>query len=122
MTKTKRTFRVCNAAIEKMLYARLSNDYSRKCDLGGPPIAYRMGVSQNILEFSSKQTEKEVKMKIFDVVQPKETDKLDEQTGKPITRWQNLGIAFEKEGRITGIKLEALPLPDNKGGGLDTIV
>ncbi len=54
-------------------------------------------------------------MKIFDVVQPKETDKLDEQTGKPITRWQNLGIAFEKEGRITGIKLEALPLPDNKG-------
>ena len=49
--------------------------------------------------------------KLFDVVQPKETDKLDD-SGNPITRWQNLGIAFYKEGKITGIKLEALPLPD----------
>ena len=37
--------------------------------------------------------------KLFDVVQPKETDKLDE-SGKPVTRWQNLGIAFYKEGKI----------------------
>tara|TARA_B100000242_G_scaffold287896_1_gene255404 strand:- start:885 stop:1304 length:420 start_codon:yes stop_codon:yes gene_type:complete len=101
---------------KKNLYARLSNDYSRKCDLGGAAHSLSYGgFHKNILEFSSKQTEKEVKMKIFDVVQPKETDKLDEQTGKPITRSQNLAIAFEKEGRITGIKLEALPLPDNKG-------
>ena len=35
--------------------------------------------------------------KLFDVVQPKETDKLDDE-GKPITRWQNLGIAFYKDG------------------------
>ena len=52
--------------------------------------------------------------KLFDVVQPKETDKLDD-SGKPVTRWQNLGIAFYKEGKITGIKLEALPLPDKNG-------
>ena len=52
--------------------------------------------------------------KLFDVVQPKETDKLDD-SGNPITRWQNLGIAFYKEGKITGIKLEALPLPDKNG-------
>ena len=46
--------------------------------------------------------------KMFDVVQPKETDKIGDD-GKPVTRWQNLGIAFEKEGKITGIKLcEAL--------------
>lgn len=52
--------------------------------------------------------------KLFDVVQPKETGKQDD-SGKPITRWQNLGIAFYKEGKITGIKLEALPLPDKNG-------
>ena len=52
--------------------------------------------------------------KLFDVVQPKETDKLDD-SGKPVTRWQNLGIAFYKEGKITGIKLEALPVPDKNG-------
>lgn len=52
--------------------------------------------------------------KLFDVVQPKETGKTDEN-GNPVTRWQNLGIAFYKEGKITGIKLEALPLPDKNG-------
>ena len=52
--------------------------------------------------------------KMFDVVQPKETDKIGDD-GKPVTRWQNLGIAFYKDGKITGIKLEALPLPDKNG-------
>ena len=33
-------------------------------------------------------------MKIFDVVQPKETDKVDDNTGKPVTRWQNLGLSL----------------------------
>ena len=80
----------------------------------GPSVSYGV-LHKNILEFSSKRKEKEVKMKIFDVVQPKETDKVDDNTGKPVTRWQNLGIAFEKEGKITGIRLECLPLPDKKG-------
>ena len=52
--------------------------------------------------------------KMFDVVQPKETDKIGDD-GKPVTRWQNMGIAFYKDGKITGIKLEALPLPDKNG-------
>ena len=69
----------------------------------GPSVSYGV-LHKNILEFSSKRKEKEVKMKIFDVVQPKETDKVDDNTGKPVTRRQNLGIAFEKEGQITGIR------------------
>ena len=31
------------------------------------------------------------------------------------TRWQRLGVAFEKEGRITSVKLEALPIPNKEG-------
>ena len=53
-------------------------------------------------------------MKIYDVVQPKETGKTDEN-GRAKTRWINLGIAFEKDGKITGIKLEASPFPDSSG-------
>ena len=52
--------------------------------------------------------------KLYDLVQPKETDKVGED-GKPITRWQNLGIAFYKDGEITGIKMEALPIPNKDG-------
>ena len=47
-----------------------------------PGLAYRMGLHKNILEFSSKRTERRFKMKIFDVVQPKETDKVDDNTGQ----------------------------------------
>ena len=58
--------------------------------------------------------------KLYDLVQPKETDKVGED-GKPITHWQNLGIAFYKDGEITGIKMEALPVP-NKDGEMAAIV
>ena len=37
------------------------------------------------------------------------------EDGKPVTRWQNLGIAFYKDGEITGIKMEALPVPNKDG-------
>lgn len=31
--------------------------------------------------------------KLYDLVQPKETDKVGED-GKPVTRWQNLGLSL----------------------------
>jgi len=31
------------------------------------------------------------------------------------TYWMKLGYAFEKEGKISSIKLDALPLPNEKG-------
>lgn len=83
-----------------------------KCDLCPPALHVVYGVfHKNILGFSIK---KEVVMKIYDVVQPKETGKTDEN-GRAKTRWINLGIAFEKDGKITGIKLEASPFPDASG-------
>ena len=47
--------------------------------------------------------------KVYDVVQAKEIPDLE----KP--KWLNIGTAFEKEGNITGIKIDVLPIPDNKG-------
>tara|TARA_B100000965_G_scaffold176025_1_gene146822 strand:- start:3903 stop:4103 length:201 start_codon:yes stop_codon:yes gene_type:complete len=35
--------------------------------------------------------------------------------GEEKTRWQRLGVAFEKEGKITSVKLEALPIPNKEG-------
>jgi len=35
--------------------------------------------------------------------------------GEEKTRWQKLGVAFEKDGRITSVKLEALPIPNKEG-------
>ena len=48
---------------------------------------------------------------IHDVVQGSKYEK----DGEEKTRWRNLGVAFEKEGKITSIKLEALPIPDKNG-------
>lgn len=48
---------------------------------------------------------------IFDVVQGSKYEK----DGEEKTRWRNLGVAFEKEGKISSLKLEALPLPDKNG-------
>tara|TARA_A100000171_G_C2095956_1_gene127079 strand:+ start:533 stop:727 length:195 start_codon:yes stop_codon:yes gene_type:complete len=45
---------------------------------------------------------------IFDVMQPKQG-----KEGK--TYWHKVGIAFEKNGRISSVKLESLPLPNEKG-------
>ncbi len=45
---------------------------------------------------------------IHDVVQGSKYEK----DGEEKTRWRNLGVAFEKEGKITSVKLEALPIPD----------
>ena len=47
--------------------------------------------------------------KAYDVVQAKEIPDRE----KP--KWLNIGTAFEKEGNITGIKIDVLPIPDNKG-------
>jgi len=38
-----------------------------------------------------------------------------EENGETKTRWVNLGIAFEKEGKPPRIKLNALPIPDKNG-------
>ena len=46
---------------------------------------------------------------MFRVVQAKEIP------GREKPLWLRLGTAFEKEGRISGIKLDVLPLPDQKG-------
>tara|TARA_B100000287_G_scaffold403195_1_gene424800 strand:- start:14514 stop:14738 length:225 start_codon:yes stop_codon:yes gene_type:complete len=45
---------------------------------------------------------------IYDVMQAKPG-----KEGK--TYWRNLGVAFEKNGRISSIKLECLPLPNTEG-------
>ena len=47
--------------------------------------------------------------KIYDVSQAKQIPDRE----KP--KWLNIGTAFEKDGKITGIKLDVLPLPDEKG-------
>lgn len=47
--------------------------------------------------------------KIYDVSQAKQIPDRD----KP--KWLNIGTAFEKDGKINGIKLDVLPLPDEKG-------
>ena len=47
--------------------------------------------------------------KIYDVSQAKQIPDRE----KP--KWLNIGTAFEKEGKINGIKLDVLPLPDEKG-------
>jgi len=46
---------------------------------------------------------------MYDVVQAKKIPNSDK------TKWINLGVAFEKEGRISSVKLDALPIPDEKG-------
>tara|TARA_R110001592_G_scaffold78240_3_gene234898 strand:+ start:597 stop:842 length:246 start_codon:yes stop_codon:yes gene_type:complete len=46
---------------------------------------------------------------MYRVVQAKEIP------GREKPLWLRLGTAFEKEGRISGIKLDVLPLPDQKG-------
>lgn len=38
-----------------------------------------------------------------------------EDNGETKTRWVNLGIAFEKDGKPPRIKLNALPIPDKNG-------
>ena len=38
-----------------------------------------------------------------------------EENGETKTRWVNLGIAFEKDGKPPRIKLNALPIPDKNG-------
>ena len=45
---------------------------------------------------------------LYDVMQAKPG-----KDGK--TYWRNLGVAFEKNGRISSIKLECLPLPNTEG-------
>ncbi len=47
--------------------------------------------------------------KIYDVSQAKQIPDRE----KP--KWLNIGTAFEKDGKINGIKLDVLPLPDEKG-------
>ena len=47
--------------------------------------------------------------KIYDVSQAKQIPDRE----KP--KWLNIGTAFEKDGKIKGIKLDVLPLPDEKG-------
>ena len=46
--------------------------------------------------------------KMFDVVQPKETDKIGDDGKFSNTMARTSGIAFEKDGKSRGIKLEAL--------------
>lgn len=46
---------------------------------------------------------------MYRVVQAKEIP------GREKPLWLRLGTAFEKEGKISGIKLDVLPLPDAKG-------
>ena len=52
--------------------------------------------------------------KLFDVVQPKETDKLDDEW-QACYQMAEPGHCFLQGGKITGIKLEALPVPDKNG-------
>ena len=47
--------------------------------------------------------------KIYDVSQAKQIPDRE----KP--KWLNIGTAFEKDGKINGIKLDVLPIPDEKG-------
>jgi hypothetical protein len=47
----------------------------------------------------------------YDVVQGTKYQK----DGEEKTRWQKMGVAFEKEGKITSVKLEALPIPNKDG-------
>ena len=53
----------------------------------------------------------ELKAKPYDVVQGTKYIK----DGEEKTRWQKMGVAFEKEGKITSVKLEALPIPNKDG-------
>lgn len=46
---------------------------------------------------------------MFRIVQAKEIEGRD----KPL--WLRIGTAFEKEGRISSLKLDVLPLPNQKG-------
>jgi hypothetical protein len=46
---------------------------------------------------------------MFKIVQAKEIEGRD----KPF--WIRIGTAFEKEGKISALKLDVLPLPNNKG-------
>ena len=53
----------------------------------------------------------ELKAIPFDVVQGTKYIK----DGEEKTRWLKLGVAFEKDGKITSVKLEALPIPNKDG-------
>tara|TARA_R110001632_G_scaffold173850_1_gene293287 strand:- start:2471 stop:2728 length:258 start_codon:yes stop_codon:yes gene_type:complete len=53
----------------------------------------------------------ELKAKPYDVVQGTKYFK----DGEEKTRWQKIGVAFEKDGKITSVKLEALPIPNKDG-------
>ena len=53
----------------------------------------------------------ELKAKPYDVVQGTTYFK----DGEDKTTWQKLGVAFEKDGKITSVKLEALPIPNKDG-------
>ena len=46
---------------------------------------------------------------MYDVVQGKKIPNMEKK------RWQKLGVAFVQDGKVTGIKLDALPIPDEKG-------
>ncbi len=46
---------------------------------------------------------------MYDVVQGKKIP------GQEKKRWVKMGIAFVQDGKISGIKLDALPIPDEKG-------
>ena len=49
-------------------------------------------------------------MKMYDVVSGRKVP------GQEKKRWTNVGVAFEgDDGRISGIKLNALPLPNKDG-------
>lgn len=47
--------------------------------------------------------------KKYDVVQAKEIP------GQEKPKWINVGIAFQDEGKMPRIKLDALPIPNEKG-------
>jgi len=47
--------------------------------------------------------------KVYDVVQAKDIE------GQEKPKWLNCGVALVEEGKKTRIKLDVLPLPDNKG-------
>tara|TARA_R110000824_G_scaffold94732_1_gene228330 strand:- start:1147 stop:1407 length:261 start_codon:yes stop_codon:yes gene_type:complete len=46
---------------------------------------------------------------MFRIVQAKEIE------GREKPLWLRIGTAFEKEGRISSLKLDVLPLPNQKG-------
>lgn len=53
--------------------------------------------------------------KTYDVVMAQEMVGQTDENGNPKTRWVNLGVAFEKDGKPPRIKLNCLPIPNKDG-------